>query len=400
MGRFDEHIDRKNTNSMNVEGFRSYIFKDRNIEFPFPDDEFIRMWVADMDFAVADEIIDAVKNRLDSRILGYTAMYDDTYYRTFSKWCRERYEWSFDKKSLFISEGVVSALIKIVGYVTEDEDSVLFFTPSYGPFKTAASINSRRCIYSPLVKKDGVFRIDFDDFEKKAKEAKVLIFCSPHNPTGRVWEKEELERICKIIRKYDLWVISDEIHCDILRNGVSHTPLAKVIGDYDKIVTCMAPSKTFNLAGLRFSNVIIQNDHLARKWKMYNTIDVNPLSLAAAQAAYESGDIWLSELKDYLDGNFERLKEIIDEKLPLAEFEIPDATYLAWVNLERYFKPGEDIARYIAYNARVLTEGAGNFVDNADGYLRLNLACPRDVLEEGIMRIAQAVRNNGDNNVY
>lgn len=398
--RFDEHIDRRNTNSMNVEGFRTYIFKDKDIQFPFPDDEFIRMWVADMDFAVADEILDAVRDRLDSRILGYTAMYDDSYYRTFSNWCSNRYEWNFDEKSLFVSQGVVDAITKIVGFVTDDGDGVLFSTPSYGPFKGAAVLNNRKCIYSPLVREDGVFRIDFDDFEKKASLARVLIFCNPHNPTGRVWDRDELERICEIIRKYDLWVISDEIHCDILRNGVNHTPLAKVLGEYDKIATCMAPSKTFNLAGLKFSNVIIQDEGLARKWKFHNSRDVNPLSLAAAKAAYESGEGWLSELKDYLDGNFSLLKKIIDDKLPLAEFEIPDATYLAWVDLGRYFRPGEDIARYMAYNARVLTEGAANFVDNADGFLRLNIACPRDILEDGISRIAEAVNNYGDRNVY
>lgn len=395
MSRFDEQIDRKNTDAMSVEGFRSYIFRDKKMQFPFPDDEFIRMWVADMDFAVADEILDAIRSRLDLKILGYTALYDDSYYNIFSKWCSDRYGWEFDKKHLVISSGVVDAVNDITGLIAEPFDKVVFNTPSYGPFKGAAERNGLEYICSPLKKEDGRFVLDYEDLENKLKDAKIYIFCNPHNPTGRSWTRDELEKISDIIKRNNVWVISDEIHCDLLRTGLKHTVLSEVMNGYDRIITCMSPSKTFNLAGLKFSNIIIENDQLSRKWKKTHSGDVNPLSLAAAQAAYEKGSRWLDELKEYLDNNFDILKRHIKNSLPQAEFTVPEATYLAWIDLGRYFSKDEDIARYLAYNARVLVEGESNFVDNAGGYIRVNAACPADVLEEGIKRITDAVSRYG-----
>lgn len=395
MYNFDEHIDRKSTEALSVEGFREYIFRDKDMEFPFSDDEFIRMWVADMDFKVADEILDGIRERLEKGILGYTGIYSDEYYEIFSDWCRKRYDWSFDKENLVISEGVVFALQEISGIVTDKDDKILINTPAYGPFRGAATFNKRECIYSPLIKKDGKFTIDFEDLNNKVKDAKLYIFCNPHNPTGRVWTLEELEKIARIIKENDLWVISDEIHCDLLRCGEKHIPLAKVLGDYDKIITCMAPSKTFNLAGMKFSNVIINDKDLMKKWKKRNFGDVNPLSLAAAKAAYSKGEKWLEELKGYLDGNFKVLKELLNKHLQKVDFDIPKATYLAWVDLGEYFKD-EDISKFMAYEAGVLVEGARNFVDNGDGYIRMNIACPRDIMTEGVKRMAEAIKKRED----
>ena len=393
---FDEIIDRRNTNALSVEGFRGYIFHaDETMEFPFKDDEFIRMWVADMDFAVPDVILDAVRERLDRRILGYTDIYGPEYYEAFSAWCRKQYGWDFAKEELVTSSGVVPAICDLAGYITKEDENVLFLTPSYGPFNTAAKINGRRAVCSDLVRRDGRFEIDFADLEAKCAEEKttLFIFCNPHNPTGRVWTEEELERVAELIRKYDLWVISDEIHCDLLRTGLTHIPLGKVMPGYEKLVTCMAPTKTFNIAGLAISNILIRSEKIRRIWKMNNMLMENPLSLAAAQAAYEKGADWLRELKLYLDENFRYAEEFFKEMLPEAVFSEREATYLAWVDLGAYFGPQEDLPLFFANNAGVILEGADSFVRNGTGFVRLNLAIPHSVLEEGLQRIAAAVKN-------
>ena len=396
MYNFDEIIDRRNTNAMNTDGFRQYIFHaDETMEFPYKDEEFIRMWVADMDFAAPDVVIEGIRERLDKRIFGYSQVFDKKYYEIFSKWCKDRYGWSFPKNELVMSNGIIPALYELVEYICKEDEKVLFLTPSYAYFKYAADHNDKAIVCSDLINSDGYYTIDFEDLEKKASDEKTTLFilCNPHNPSGRVWTSEELERMSQIIQKYDMWVISDEIHCDLLRCDKKHTPMGKVMPDYNKLITCMAPSKTFNLAGLMISNIIIRNEALRKLWlKRHYNFD-NPLSIAAAQAAYEKGAPWLEALKEYLDKNFELTKNYLKEHLPKSKFRISEATYLAWVDLNEYFTPEEDLPMFFAYNAGVLLEGGNMFVQHSDGFIRLNLACPRSVLEEGLKRICEAVNN-------
>jgi len=394
MYNFDEIIDRRNTNSMNTDGFRAYIFHaDENMKFPYKDEEFIRMWIADMEFATPDVIIDGIKERLDKRIFGYTRVFGNDYYNAFSGWCRRRYGWTFEKKDLVMSNGIIPALYEMVEYILKEDEKVLFLTPSYAYFKYAADFNRRGYECSDLINDDGYYYIDYEDLAKKAadEKTKLLIFCNPHNPTGRVWKEEELRKVAGIIEKNDLWVISDEIHCDLLRVGMKHIPLGKVMPDYKKLITCMAPSKTFNMAGLMLSNVIIRDDGLRSIWLDRHYNFDNPLSIAAAQAAYEKGERWLSELCVYLDENFRLTKEYIERRLPKAKCRISEATYLAWVDLSAYFSPDESITMFFANEAGVLLEGGNMFVQSSDGFIRLNLACPKATLEEGLRRICDAV---------
>ncbi|HHW94539.1 MAG TPA: putative C-S lyase [Mogibacterium sp.] len=394
MYNFDEIIDRKNTNAMNVEGFRDYIFNaDETMKFPYADDEFIRMWVADMEFAVPDVIIDAIKERLDKRIFGYTRVFDPQYYNSFAKWCMDRYGWSFEKKDLFMSNGIIPTLFEMVDYITEPDEKVLFLTPSYAYFKYAADFNSRECSCSDLINDNGYYKIDFEDLEKRSADPKttLMILCNPHNPTGRVWREDELRRIAEIAEKHDMWIISDEIHCDLLRQGLTHIPMGKIMPEYDRLVTCMAPTKTFNMAGLMISNIIIRDDELKRIWGDRHYNFDNPLSIAGAQAAYEKGWQWLDELKTYLDENFRFTGEYLSKHLPKAKYRVSEATYLAWVDLSEYFEPDEDLSLFFAYKAGVLLEGGNMFVQNSDCFVRLNLSCPKAVLEEGLRRICEAV---------
>lgn len=392
---FDEIIDRKGTNAMNTDGFREYIFQaSDDMVFPYADDEFIRMWVADMEFATPPEIIQAVKDRLDKRIFGYTKVFDPDYYRTFAAWAERHYCWTFEKEHLVTSPGIIPALYELVEYICKPDEKVLIVTPSYAFFKHAVDYNHLELVNSDLINQQGYYTMDFDDLAAKAKDEKVslCIFCNPHNPSGRVWTPEELKKFGEICLKNNLWIISDEIHCDLLRNGKVHTPLAKLFPQTDRIITCMAPSKTFNMAGLMFSNIIIPNKELRAVWKARHYSFENPLSIAAAQAAYRHGDDWLKELKNYLDGNFAFTKQYLESHLPKAVFRIPEATYLAWVNITAYLPSEENLSLYFANNAGVLLEGGNMFVANSDGYIRLNLACPRPVLEEGLKRICNMLR--------
>ncbi|QYK66445.1 aminotransferase class I/II-fold pyridoxal phosphate-dependent enzyme [Paenibacillus sp. S02] len=229
--------------------------------------------------------------------------------------------------------------------------------------------------------------------KKKASDPKttLFIFCNPHNPTGRVWKEEELDKLSEIIEKHKLWVISDEIHCDLIRAGQKHIPLGKTMPEYKKLITCMAPSKTFNLAGLMISNIIIHDEKLKDIWLNRHYNFDNPLSIAAAQAAYEKGGEWLEELQIYLDENFRFTEEYFAANLPKARFRISEATYLAWVDLSAYFDKSEDLPLFFAYNAGVLLEGGNMFVQNSDSFIRLNLACPKATLAEGLKRINKAI---------
>lgn len=394
---FDEIIDRRHTNALNTDGFRSYIFHaGPEKKFKFKDEEFVRMWVADMEFAIAPEILDAVKARLDRKILGYTLLYEADYYQAFLSWCKERYDWSFPREELVNSAGIIPALYQIIEDVVAKDEKVLTMTPAYGYFLHACEYNDVELVHSPLIRNNGHFEIDFEDFEKKASNPKVklLLLCNPHNPSGRIWTEDELKKIASVVENNDLWVISDEIHCDIVRNGLKHIPLGKIMPDYKKLITCMSASKTFNMAGLLFSNIIIRDEHERNQFVARDKLigSLNPLSIEAHKAAYEKGGPWLKQLKDYLDGNFNYVKEFFDEYLPEAVFEIPESTYLAWVDMSKCLPEEKDLPSFFANEAGVLLEGGNElFVGNAEGCVRLNLAMPRSVLQTGMERMRDAI---------
>ena len=401
---FDEIIDRRNTDSENVEGFRSYMFSDEpDIELPIPDDELIRMWVADMEFAVAPEICESLQERIGKRIFGYTSVFDSRYYDAFSGWCRKRYGWDFPKEELVFSPGVIPALYELVELLTEPDEKVLFMAPSYGFFKHACRYSGRQFVCSDLINDGGHFRVDPDDLAAKAADPaiKLLIWCNPHNPTGRVWTESEAREVAGIIEKNELWVISDEIHCDLTRKGKRHIPMGKIMPDYSRLITCMAASKTFNLAGMLFSNIIIRDAGLRRRFVRANKLgeSVNPLSLAAYQAAYEKGGEWLDQLQDYLDANFEFAVKYIRENIPGAVCEVSQATYLLWVDMNGCGIDTSELSKFFAKSVGLLVESGNRlFVGNAAGFVRVNLAMPRALVAEGLERMAAAVREECERN--
>lgn len=394
---FDEIIERRNTSAMNTDGFRGYIFHaGPDMVFPYADDEFIRMWVADMEFATPPEICEAMNERISKRIFGYSQISGDGYYNALNNWCKEKYDWTFEKEELMISPGIIPALYELVGDVLAPDEKLLITSPAYGFFLHAAEFNNRELVTSPLKNDNGYFTIDFEDLDKKASDPKVrlLLWCNPHNPSGRMWTEEETKKVIEIAEKYDLWLISDEIHCDLIRCGRKHIPTAKLAPDYKKLITCMAASKTFNMAGLMFSNIIVRDPAVREMMAAHDKLVgfVNPISLVATQTAYEKCADWLEQLKAYLDANFAYVKERLSKDLPDAVFEIPEATYLAWVDLRKCLPDVADLPMFFANNAGVLLEGGDAlFVGNAEGFVRLNLAMPRSYIETGLDRMIAAI---------
>lgn len=400
---FDEIVDRYHTNALNTDGFRGYIFHDFEGKkvFPFKDDEFVRMWVADMEFAMCPDILQAIKDRVDKRIIGYSQVFEPSFYAAYNAWNEKMYGWTYPKEEICFSLGIIPALYELVELLLTDHEYAIINTPAYGYFQHPIDAKHKHAIHNKLVRdSDGHWSIDFDALEKDAESpmVKLLIWCNPQNPTGRVWTEEELKRVAAIVEKHNLWIISDEIHCDILRQGVHHTPMAKVMPDYPKLITCTSASKCFNMAGMMFAEIIIRDPQLRQHFIDYTdsyAMNVNPLSIAAHQAAYEHGAEWLDQMKTYLDGNFQLVKETFAKELPKITFQIPEATYLAWVDMNAYLGDVENIPDFMANKAGVLLEGGDAlFVDNAQGFIRLNLAMPRAILQKGLDRIVKAVREH------
>lgn len=398
---FDEIIDRKHTNALNTDGFRGYIFGDTEgkMKFPFKDDEFVRMWVADMEFAMCPDVIQAIKDRADKRIIGYSQVFEPDFYEAYNAWNQKMYGWTYPKEEICFSLGIIPALYMLVDLLLGDHDYAIINTPAYGYFQHPIDERHKHAIHNKLkCDAQGNWTIDFDALEKDASNpfAKLLIWCNPQNPTGRVWTEEELRKVAAIVEKHNLWIISDEIHCDLLRQGVKHIPMAKIMPEYKKLITCTSVSKAFNMAGMMFAEIIIRDEELRKLYiSETNTyaMNLNPLSIAAHTAAYAKGHDWLDQLKTYLDGNFKLVKETFARELPDITFQIPQATYLAWVNMNPYLGDVQDIPDFMANKAGVLLEGGDAlFVDNAKGYIRLNLAMPRVIVDKGLQRIVKAVK--------
>lgn len=393
---FDQPISRHGTNALAEDGYEHYLFGTEPLASPLqvPAVELVSMWVADMQFAAPQAAIGAMRERLAHPIFGYTMNFDDQLYEAFGAWCDRRYGWRFDREQMQVSPGVIPALFGLVEYVCEPGDKVLSLTPSYGYFKHAAIHRGRVFETSPLRRSgDGHYEVDFADFERKVRDPAVKLFflCHPHNPTGRVWTEEELHRMGELCLAHGVKIVSDEIHCDLTRSGVTHTPMAKLFPGSKEIITCMAVSKTFNLAGMMIATVVIPDPALRASWKRRHPPFVNPLSLAAAVGAYRDGEAWLEALKQYLDGNFDFMQRYLAQRLPKARFQIPQATYLAWVDLSAYFDDSVHLTRFFLEKAGLILEGGEMFVENGAQCIRLNLACPRAQVEDALNRLVAAI---------
>ncbi len=381
---FNETVDRTGTASIKLEAGEKVN--------PYLPREHIPLWVADMDFACAPEILRAMHERLDRRILGYTNLSGDCE-ASACRWMERRFGWKPEPDQIVFSAGIVSALFAAVSRLTKPGDEVCFLTPAYHPFDDAVKKQSRVPVYSRMIRKDGEWTIDFADLSAKLSRPNCALFlhCNPHNPTGRVFTETELSRLGKLCFANDVMVVSDEIHEDLTRVGNTHIPLAKLFPLEKRIITCTSPSKTFNLAGNNHAHLFIPDEALRRDWtKNYYNGHPSALSNQATIAAYDRSEDWLEELRAYLDGNFAMMKQLLDERLPKAVFSIPQGTYLAWVDLSGYGLSEHELKRRIS-QAGVFVQFGEDFVDNADCFMRVNLASPRAILREGLERICNAL---------
>lgn len=392
---FDLPVDRSGTNSLKWEFMRKIDPETPEGTLPF--------WVADMDFACAEPIIEALHARVDRRIFGYSSHETPRYFDAVRGWYRRRFGWEVEPEAIVFSPGIVPAVNYLVEILTKEGEPVIIQRPVYYPFTGAIEARGRRVVNNPLLERDGRYEMDYADLERKADEsgARLLILSSPHNPVGRVWTEEELKKLVAVCERRGITIVSDEIHYDLVRRGVRHHPLETVAPQYrDKIVTATAPSKTFNLAGMQLSNLVIHDPALRAAWRDYAGAKLhlelhNALAIEAAEAAFEKGEPWLEELVDYLDGQAEFLGRFLAERLPAARYRVPEGTYLAWIDFSAYGgkRPGdaEALVRRLTREARVMLEAGSLFGPEGEGWIRLNFACPRSILAEGLERVAKAL---------
>lgn len=385
---FDEKIDRCGTFAAKLDAMPKG-----------NDPDAISVWVADMDFACAQPILDALHSRIDKKIFGYTLYGNDELSNAVTGWFHRNYDWDIPKEDIFFSPGVVPALAFLLHILTEEGDGVIIQRPVYYPFTNKIAGCRRRICNSPLLYEADGYKMDFDDLEAKFSdpEIKGMIFCSPHNPVGRVWSEAELRKLVDIAKKYNKWIISDEIHMDLTRKGIVHTPLLKVAPDYaEQIVVCTAPSKTFNMAGMQISNIIIPNKEWQQKWTAlvedeYSMGMANPFGIAATIAAYNEGEEWLEQLRDYLDENIELTGNYLKQHLPKAKMFVPEATYLAWIDLNAYESDPKKLEYIMQKKAKIAFDEGYIFGDEGNGFERINIAMPRSRVLECLERMASAL---------
>lgn len=354
------------------------------------------MWVADMDFETAPEVKARIEEVAAHGIYGYTGKKED-YYRAVVNWFEKRFSWKIQKEWILTTPGVVFALAAAVRAYTEKGDAVLIQRPVYYPFSNVINNNQRRLINNPLVLEGGRYVMDYDDMEKKIidNQVKLFILCSPHNPVSRVWTKEELLRAAEICLRHDVLMVADEIHCDFVMEGFHHTSFGTLGEEIaNRAVICTAPSKTFNLAGLQLSNIIIPNRKLRKAFitelKKTACYGANIFGQMACQAAYEKGADWLEALKVYLKGNADDIREFLAGYLPKVHLVEPEGTYLLWMDFRDYGYTPEQLQEIMLKKAKLWLDEGVMFGEEGAGFMRMNIAAPRSVIEQAMQRIYQA----------
>lgn len=382
---FDEIIDRKGTNCLKYD-FASERGKPEGV---------LPLWIADMDFKAPDIVLERLSEIVNHGIFGYSDSKED-YFLVLKNWFEKKFGWKVKEEWLVKTPGIVFAIAAATHAFTKEGDAVLIQQPVYYPFSETILDNKRKLVNSPLKRTGDRYEIDFEDFEEKIiqEQVKLFIFCSPHNPVGRVWEKDELKRIGEICLKHGVIVVSDEIHSDFVYPGHQHTVFASLSKEISDItITCTAPSKTFNIAGLQISNIFIENPVLREKVKkaiaQTGYSQVNQIGLAACQAAYEGGEEWLEELKEYLAGNIEYTRAFLKEHLPKITLIEPEGTYLLWLDFKAYNLTEEEREELIVKKAGLWLDSGSMFGPDGEGYERINIACPRKTLEKALWQLKE-----------
>jgi len=383
---FDEDVSREGTDCIKYD-LREDIFGRKDV---------IPMWVADMDFRTPGFITEKLRQRLDHEIYGYSFRPPE-YYNSIIKWYSARHNWQIEKENICFCPGIVPALNLCTLAFTRPGDSIIVQPPVYFPFFSAVESHGRKLVYNQLLERDGKWSMDLDSLAASVTEdTKMIIISSPHNPVGRVWIPWELEKLADICLRNKIIILSDEIHCDLVLPGFYHTPAAKISEDIaDITVTCIAPSKTFNLAGLSTASVIISNPVLRkyfnRKVESLHIGNGNIFGTVASAAAYSEGYGWLDALMDYIEGNvnyvIEYCRELIPEILPVR----PEATYMMWLDCRKFAMSGKELQSFFVNKAGVGMNEGSTFGPGGEGFMRMNLAAPRSKVEKAMQQIEMAV---------
>ena len=376
-----------------VERKGTYSLKWDALDKRFGNADLISMWVADMEIKAPKEVIEALKERCEHGVFGYSYVSDE-YYNSVINWLKEKHNYEIKKEWLRFTNGVVTAIYCFVNIFTKVDDAILILTPVYYPFHNAVKDNNRKLITCDLKNTDGYFTIDYDEVEKKIVENNVKLFiqCSPHNPAGRVWKEEELAKILGICKKHNVLVISDEIHQDIIMKGYKHIPSAIVAnGKYaDNLITVSAASKTFNLAGLIHSNIIISNAELRKKYddeiKKINQTEISILGMLATQVAYEKGSEWLENVKEIIEDNFNYLKTELNKHIPEITITNLEGTYLVFLDLRRII-PIDKVKEFIQDKCNLAIDFGEWFGASFKGFIRINLATDPEIVKKAVENI-------------
>ncbi len=379
---------------INREGTSCYKYDLR--EKFFKTDDVYPMWVADTDFKAPDFILDAIKKRMDHGIFGYTFL-DDEYFNSIIGWLNRRHNWNVQKDWIKYSPGVVPALFACVLAYTQPNDKIIVQTPVYFPFYSAVNETGRELVRNPLVLEDGRYRMDLEDLKSKIDEnTKMLILCSPHNPTGNVWRRKELIELCNICIENNILIISDEIHSDIVYEGFKHIPTASLSEEIAaRTITLMAPSKTFNIAGLNSSFIVSNNKELIDKFtKQIEGLHIGPniFAIEATKAAYSFGDEWLNDLINYYTLNKETVKNILKKELNQIELIEPEGTYLLWLDFRKIKLSRTNINKILIEKAKLGLSDGFLFGHEGEGFQRVNIGCPNSKLIESIQALVRAFK--------
>lgn len=382
---FDEFIPRRNSNSYKWDSSEN--------------EDIVPMWVADMDFRTAQPIIDALNKRVQHGIFGYTKV-PSRYFDAVTSWFSRRHNFNFRKEWLLFTTGVVPALSAVIKALTKPGDQVIVQGPVYNCFFSSIRNNDCELVSNDLICQKGEYRIDFDDLEEKAKDpkAKLLLLCSPHNPVGRVWTREELTQLGEICIRNKVLVVSDEIHCDLTFNGHKHIPFASISERFlNHSVTCSSPSKAFNLAGLQVANILAADENIRKRidkaLNINEVCEISPFAVEALIAAYSEGEDWLEQLKPYLWENFVFLRDYFSKYLPQLTVLPLEATYLVWVDCSALEQTSGNLARSLLEKEHLWVNEGMIYGSAGENFIRINIACPRELLTKGLSKIRSVLGN-------
>lgn len=389
MGDFKKIIDRKGTHSLKWD----FIEETYGIQHA---EDILPMWVADMDFPAPDVVLGAMRERLEHGVFGYSYV-DKASKDAIRNWLENRHAWTVENEWMLFHQGVVPAIASIIETFTTEEDAILVTPPVYPPFFQVPGHLARTVVHCEMIENDGIYSIDFDQFEEALQQnVKIFVLCHPHNPGGIVWTQDELEKIVELCAKHDVLILSDEIHADLVFPDHQHIPIASIAGEEQKrIITCVAPTKTFNLAGVQAAITIASDkevrDKLKRNAAAHGHMNLSPLATVALKAAYEEGGPWLDELLTVISHNMDYVIDQLTTHFPKLKIRKPGATYLLWIDYRETGLSEDEMMEKLLHKGRLALEPGSKYGEAGKGFLRMNVACPPALIQEGVERFIRAV---------